>query len=556
MKDSLLSHVHYLSSYLRPHKKVVAFSFLLSGLSTALGLSQPLFAKVLIDKVFLGNSSHLLLPLLLALIVLLIISFAIRMGNSFLYTSYSAKLLFTMREDLFAHVQRAPLSFFAKNKIGDIYSRIASDMADVQGLITETVPHFLFNLLTCVITTIILLWLHWKMALLSFCFLPVALYSIHWIRPRLLELAKQVAESNADIAHFLFESLSSASLIRAFGAEAVESEKLKERHAYLLEFLLRHQTLRVFSGSVPTIMIIINTLVVFGYGGFLVITGTLSIGSLIAFSIYQGRAFSPLQGLMDGFLALQKAKVSLQRVNDILKITPAFAEEGNVVLQEGNLRGEIAFKNVSFAYEPGEPVLENLSFQIPAGKITAVTGPSGVGKSTICHMILRLFDPDQGRVTLDGIDLKSFKIDWLRKHVALVAQDTFLFHTTIRENIRFSKPHARDEEIVEAAKAAGIHDFIQSLPRGYATVVGDRGVRLSGGQKQRISIARSILSAPKILILDEATAFLDSLAEERLKDTLRFLMKGRTLLVISHRPSAIQDADSIIALSPGHCTVH
>jgi ABC-type multidrug transport system fused ATPase/permease subunit len=254
---------------------------------------------------------------------------------------------------------------------------------------------------------------------------------------------------------------------------------------------------------------------------------------------------------MDGYLGMQKSRIAIQRVREILDVRPAFQEDGRVVPAGETLDGAIAFEKVCFAYEQEEPVLSDLSFEIPAGKVTAVVGPSGVGKTTICHLILRMFDPDSGRVALDGIDLKEYKVEWLRKQIAIVSQDTFLFHTSILENIRFSKPEARDEDIVEASKAACIHEFIESLPDRYHTVVGDRGVRLSGGQKQRISIARSILMEPKVLILDEATAFLDASAEERLKRTLHLLMKDKTVVGISHRPSAIEWADKIIALRDG-----
>ncbi|MDM8523193.1 ABC transporter ATP-binding protein [Desulfococcaceae bacterium HSG8] len=544
---SFLEQIQYIGKYLRPHKRILIFSFLLSGVSTALGMIQPYFAKILIDKVFIDRQSQILIPLLLALISLLIISFIIRVSNSYIYTLYSSRILFKMREDLFEHLQRIPLNFFTKRKIGDIFSRIASDMADVQALVTETIPHYLFNFLTCLITAMILFWLNWKMALLSLSFLPAALYIIHRIRPKIMELSRHVAESNADIAHFLFESLSNTSLIRAFGAETPECEKLKEKQSGILKFLLRYQIMGVFSGSVPTMFTVINTLVVFGYGGFLVLEDTLSIGSLVAFSVYQGRVFAPLQGLMDGFLVIQKSRVSLTRVREILDIEPVSTENGDHVPEDGAVRGDIAFKNVSFAYDENEPVLRNLSFQIPSGKITALVGPSGVGKTTICHLILKLFDPDSGQVTLDGTDLNRFRTGWLRKQITLVSQDIFLFHTSILENIRFSDPRASNEAIEAAAKAACIHEFILSLPDGYHTVVGDRGVRLSGGQKQRISIARSILLDPKILILDEATAFLDASVEERLKETIKFLMKDRTILIVSHRFSTIQHADKIIA---------
>ena len=369
-----------------------------------------------------------------------------------------------------------------------------------------------------------------------------------WIRPRLLDLGREVAETNADIAHFLFESLSGIGLIRAFGAERLEAGRLAEKHEGMLRLLLRYQVLGALSGSVPMLYTIVNTIVVFGYGGYQVIHGSLTIGSLVAFTAYQARLLGPLQGLMEGFLAMQKSRVALSRVKEIFDVAPAFREDGHIAPAAGAFQGEIAFDRVTFAYEPDEPLLRDLSFRMPAGRVTALIGPSGVGKTTICHLIMRLFDPDEGRILLDGIDLRQFKMAWLRSQVAIVSQDTFLFHSTIAENIRFPRPEATDNEIIEAARSACIHEFIQTLPARYDTVVGDRGVRLSGGQKQRLSIARAILTQPGILILDEATAFLDPSAEGRLKEAIRGLMAGKTTLVVSHRPSTIEGADRLIVL--------
>ena len=554
MDIPLHKQIRYLGKYLRPHKTILIISLMLSVFSTALGLIQPYFAKLFIDRVFIPRNSSLLVPLLVSLIAILVVSFFIRVGNNYIYTLYSAKLLFKMREDLFAHLQKVPLSFFSKRKSGDIFSRIATDMADIQELLTDILPHYLFDFLTCMITAAILLWLNWKMALLSFFFLPAALFIVSRLRPKLMELSMAIAETNADIAHFLFEALGGAALIRAFGAEESELKTLEQKHSGVLKYLLRIQILGAYSGSVPTAFMVANTLVVFGYGGYLVLNDALSIGGLVAFSIYQGRVFAPLQGMLDGFLAVQTSKVALARVKEIFDIEPVSSRDGTKTLPEGQLRGEVAFESVSFAYEDGEPVLVDQSFGLPAGKVSALVGPSGIGKTTVCHLLLRLFDPDAGKITLDGIDLKEYSMDWLRQQMSLVSQDTFLFHTSIFESIRYSKPDASGQEIVDAAKAACIHDFIESLPNGYATVIGDRGVRLSGGQKQRISIARSILLDPKILILDEATAFVDPAVEERLKETMRSLMEDRTIVIVSHRESAIEGAHNIITLQDNTAT--
>lgn len=548
MDRHLYDRLQYLGKYLRPHRQVLFFSLVLSIISTALGMIQPYFAKLLIDKVFVDSNADLLVPLIVALVVLLSFSFILRTGNNWIYTRFSAGLLFKMREDLFEHLHRVPLRFFSKWKSGDIYSRIASDMADIQGLITETLPNYLFDFLTCAITTAILFWLNWKMVLMSYCFIPVALILMHLIRPKVIRLSREITEGNADISHFLFESLGATKIIRAFDADRLENEKLQKKQAGILDRLLDFQIIGAWSSAVPTTFIIVNSVIIFGYGGVQVLDGAMSLGSLMAFSIYQGRVLSPLQGLMNGFLALQQAKVSLARVEEILEIRPDDGDSGDIVIRDEELRGEIDFQSVSFAYEKGEPVLQGVSFQFPYGRTTALVGPSGAGKSTICDLTMRLFDPDAGVIMFDGIDLKTLKKEWLRKQIALISQDTHLFHTSILENIRFSNPSASDSAVMDAARDACIYDFIKSLPNGFHTEVGDRGVRLSGGQRKRVSIARSLLVKPRVLIMDEATAYLDTQAEKALKETLQRLMAGKTIIVISHRMSTIRGADKIIAI--------
>ncbi len=537
-----------MSAYLGPHKQVLIISLVLSSISTCLGMIQPYFAKILIDSVFLENQSQFLFPILSALIALLLVSFGIRVSNSYIYTRYSAKILFLMREDLFEHLQKIPLTFFSKKKIGDIYSRIASDMADIQALVTDILPRYVFDFLTFLITGVILFSLNWRMALMSLFFIPFAVLIVQKLKPRLFTLSNDVAKSNADIAHFLFESLSNTVIIRAFGAEKTESEKLKKKQSKILGFLLKYQILGAISGSVPTAFAIVNTLIVFGYGGWQVMEGNLTIGSLVAFSVYQGRVFGPLQGLMDGVLALQKSKVAIKRVGDILDIPPGFDETGDKILTNAQMDQDISVHRVSFSYDKETDILKDISFTIPCGKITALVGESGVGKTSLCHLLLRLFNPDTGTITWAGQDFKKFNKTWFRQQVAMVSQETFLFHTSIFENIRFFKPAASQKEVENAARAAQIDEFITSLPKGYDTLIGDRGTRLSGGQKQRLSIARAILLNPKVLILDEATAFLDTKVENRIKKILKALMKDKTILLISHRKSSIENAHKIIVL--------
>ena len=549
------TQLKFVLPYLRPHRRVLVASLTLSLMSTALGMVQPYFAKIIIDRVFLGGGDGLLAPLLSLMIALVLAGFLVRIVNNYIYTRYSARFLFKLREALFEHLHQIPLKFFSRNKIGDIYSRIATDMAEVQGVVTDTLPQYLFNLITCSITVCILFWLHWQMALMSLLVIPLGLFIIYKLRPHILSLSRNVTETNADIAHFLFESLSSTHMIRAYAAESVESQKLHSKQNKVLRFLLRYQIMGAFSGSVPILFIIINTLIVFGYGGMRVLEGSLTVGSLVAFSIYQGRLLGPLQAMMEGYFIIQKTQIALKRVREILDIPKATIISGSGIIEHGQLQGAITFNNVTFAYEADAPVFDNLCLSIPPRSVTALVGPSGAGKTTICHLILRLFDPLNGEITLDGKDLKDLDIKWLRRQFALVSQDTCLFHASIGENIGYANPGASRREIVKAARAACIDDFVQTLPQGYDTQIGDRGLRLSGGQRQRVSIARAILLDPKILILDEATAFVDPETEDRLKITLKNLMRNRVVLVVSHRASSIQGADQVITLAPGQAGV-
>ncbi len=556
LTPSLWRQLRPLGRYVRPYRGVLLASFGLSAVTTVMAMAQPYFAKLFIDHVFVGGRTQVLMPLLAGLIVLFILGFGIRAANRYLYTRYSARMLFQMRHDLFRHLQFMDLRHLDRQKSGDLHSRMGTDLADIQALVTDTLPSVIFSALTCIATLVILLHLNLKMALLGLCFTPVALIGIWALRPRLLKLARQTAQKNAEISHFLFESLNHTRLVRSFSGQDRAEGKLARKHDGMLTLLLRHQVLSILAGAIPAAMVIVNTLIVFGYGGHLVLTHQLSIGSLVAISIYQGRLLGPLQGLLESVLTVQKAKVALARVAEIRQ-TPTTEDPhrhvpvGPVASPTPRAQTGLAFSNVSFAYAQAEPVLKNVSFTIPKGKITALVGPSGSGKSTICHLIMKLYRPDAGRILWDGRDMDRLPSQWVHQRVALVSQDIHLLHASILDNIRFARPEATRAQAEAAARSAMIHKDIESLPNGYNSLVGDNGIRLSGGQKQRISIARALLIAPQILICDEATAFLDRDVEKQVAEVVERLMQDKTMVVVSHRPATVANAHHLIVCDRG-----
>lgn len=524
--------------------------FFLSILATLFGLGYPLFTKFFIDEVLLKGNTRLLIILTVGMFVIALLGFLLASVNRYLYTWISARILFDMRMALYRHLQSLSLRFYTKTRIGEILARINTDLAEIQRITTDVLLNSFTNFLTLIGTVGFLLWLSYKLFLVSSLLLPFAALGLRYFRPRIADKTREIRDRNADLGSFLIETFQGIKLIKAFGAEELELERFARKHQAYIQAVLDLQKLSIFSGGISGLLLPATSLLVFLYGGHLVITGRMTLGDLIAFSAYLIRAFGPLQGLMGLYVQLQRARISLQRVFELMALEPEIKEKEGAISLE-SIKGEVEFEGVSFGYEPDKPILQNVSFRIPAGTTVAIVGPSGMGKTTLIDLLLRFYDPQKGSIKIDGIDLRDLKIQSLRNHIGVVGQETFLFHATIEENIRYGKNNASREEIIRAARTAYIHDFIESLPQKYETVVGERGVRLSGGERQRVAIARAILKSPRILILDEATSSLDWMSEQQVRTALAELMKGRTTLIVTHRLSSIQNAHQILVIHEG-----
>ncbi|MBI3988215.1 MAG: ABC transporter ATP-binding protein [candidate division NC10 bacterium] len=533
--------------FVRPRVLGLLVVFGFSLFSILLGLATPLFTKILIDDALLKGNGRLLAILVVAMFATRAMATLAAALNSYLYSKIAAEVLFRMRLSLYQHLLTLSPKFYAQTRIGEILSRINTDMAEVQRIATDVLFNLVLSLLSVIGTGGFLVWLNWRLTLVSVVFLPLALLALGQLRPKVEALARAIRDRNADLASLLVERLSGVKFIQAFGAEGYEVERFVGKSREVIRTLLRYQITSSLAGGIPGLLLTASTAVAFLYGGYLVITGGMTVGALVAFTAYQARAFGPLQGLIDLSLGLQRARVSLLRVFELFDVRPEVVEKKDALPLE-DVPGEIVFKKVSFAYQPGDFILKDLSFIIPPGSTVAIVGPSGSGKSSIVDLLMRFYDPLEGSIELRGRNLKDFTLASLRRHVVLIDQETFLFHATIEENIRYGRRDATREEVIAAAKAASIHDFIESLLEGYNTMVGERGMRLSEGEKQRIAIARAILRDPKVLILDEATSSLDWLSEQNVRKALGHLMKGRTTIIVTHRLSSIKDVDHILVL--------
>jgi ATP-binding cassette subfamily B protein len=537
-------------AYIVPYWRRLALVLAISLISTLLGLTQPYIAKLLIDEALLRRNRQTLLLVAALMAAVTVLSFALNILSSYRYVAVSADVLFDMRLALYRHLQTLSPRFYARTKLGELVSRINNDIGEVQRVSADTLLALLGNIVFLMGSVAIMLWLNWRLFLLSVALVPLSVAALRHYQRRLTGQVKHLRERSAELGSFLIETLMGVRLVVTSRAEEHEVARFRERNRSFIEALLAMQLTSYLAGAMPGAILTLSTAAVFLYGGSLVIAGTMSIGSLVAFMAYHLRLLAPVQNLLGLYTNLATARVSLGRVFELLD-TPAEVSERPDAAALGEARGEIAFERVTLRHDREAAVLDEVSFTVPAGSICAIVGPSGVGKSTIADLLLRLYDPQAGAVKLDGQDLRGLRLADLRRAVALVDQAPFLFNASIAENIAYARPEATREEIIAAARAAAIDDLIRALPDGYDTQVGERGLTLSAGERQRIAIARALLRRSALLVLDEPTAALDPVTEQSVSASLSALLQGRTTIIITHRLSLVEIADQVVVLERG-----
>ncbi len=536
--------------FLTPYWKILALNgFLLVG-RAGMELVPPLFQRAIVDEV-IGARDLTRLGFLIGLLVgVYALQQLVNAADMFIRHALGERFIFDLRVRLYAWLQRLSLSFFERTSTGELMSRVTNDVNALEQFVTHGSALTAVDLLRLCGGALLLVVLDLRLALLVLLPVPVLAVSMRYFNTRIRPVYRRVRRRLGDINAQLQDNLSGIRVIQAFAQEEQALHRFTaESESY---YRARVEGIRYWSTFFPAMRFVasLGTVIVLGVGAVMVVRGDLTLGTLVAFLSYVTSFYEPINRLTEVDNIFQEAIAAGERIFELLDESAEIQDAPDAV-ELPPIRGEVVFQDVHFRYGSGDEVLHDVEFSMAPGEVVALVGPSGAGKTSVANLLCRFYDPIHGRITVDGYDLRRVKLASLRRQVAVVLQDTFLFNTTVRDNLLYGKPDATEEELVAAARAAYAHEFIEALPNGYDTEIGERGVKLSGGQKQRLALARAILANPRILILDEATSSVDAEAEYLIQQALDEVLKGRTALIIAHRLSTIRNADKIIALEEG-----
>jgi ATP-binding cassette subfamily B protein len=555
--------------WVRPYGGRIAAMVALLLVVSLIELAPPLLYGQLVDRLTKKSLTPGDLNLIaLGLLGVPILASLLSLAGRYFSAGIGEGLIYELRAAMYAHMERMGLRYFTQTKTGDILSRFTNDVVGAQNAVTGTIPNLLTSVLTLVTTLGIMLRLEWRLTVVALVALPFFILPTRHVGKRLRVLRREAAGHDARMASQVQETLgvSGALLVRSFGGGARELGRFTEAAGAVRDIGIKRAVVGRWFFFAMGLAGAVGTALMYWVGGSLALKGELEVGLIVTFAAYVGRLYGPVSSLSNLQVEFLTSLVSFERVFEILDLPVELAESPHAV-DPPHLAGRVAFEDVRFSYgvlppslqgHPTYPAaaeaawaLDGVSFTAEPGQLVALVGPSGAGKTTTGYLMARLYDPTEGRITLDGVDLRDYRLDSLARFIGVVTQETFLFHDSIRANLRFARPEATEEELLAACRAARLGDLLAALPEGLDTMVGERGYRLSGGEKQRLALARVILKAPPVLILDEATSHLDSQSEALIQEALDDIRQGRTSLVIAHRLSTILAADQILVLDGG-----
>jgi ATP-binding cassette subfamily B protein len=563
--------VRRIARFAAPYRRLLAVFLILVVVDAAVGAANPLVYAAIIDRGILPRDSGLVVGLAVLLVVLAVFDGVLSLVERWISARVGEGLIFDMRTQVFAHFQDMPVAFFTRTQTGALVSRLNNDVLDAQSAFTNTLSSVVGNAITVVVTLLAMSFLSWQITLIALLLFPLFIMPARWMGRRIQAITRESYNLNAAMTSTMTErfNVAGALLVRLFGQPAREIEAFEAKAGRVRDIGVTQAMFTVVFMSALLLTASIATAAVYGVGGVLSVQGSLQVGTVVALAAYLTRLYGPLTSLSNVQVSVMTALVSFDRIFEVLDLPPLVAEKpGATAVARGP--SSVAFEHVDFSYPtasevslaslesvavldqaPSSQVLHDVSFVAQPGELVALVGPSGAGKTTISQLVPRLYDVRAGAVRINGVDVRDATFESLRSMIGVVTQDAHLFHDTIRANLLYARPDASEADLVDALRAAQILPFVQTLPDGLDTVVGDRGYRLSGGEKQRVALARLLLKAPDIVVLDEATAHLDSESEVAVQAALRTALARRTSIVIAHRLSTVRQADQILVIAAG-----